>query len=195
MRLAKLLDKARQTLTAPPADPSASEKKGTERRRSTRAESAYEVRLLDAAKRPADGAVRLMDLSGVGLGITSSKDFAMGQAVGVRFETAGGRPVSATARVRWIRPEGVLTAYGLELEGLGYWDRRRVERLSDASVWDPEDMINAVLQVGAACMAAAAAVDWVVSDPVRQSMAAFAFPFFLTLAVGAMASWLVARQI
>ncbi len=136
-----------------------------------------------------------MDMSGVGLGITSSKDFQMGQAVGVRFETLGGKPVSATARVRWIRPEGVLTAYGLELEGLSYWDRRRVERLSDASVWDLEDMVNVLLQAGAAAVAAAAAVDWVISDPVRLGMAEFALPFFLTLAVGALASWLVARQL
>lgn len=188
MKLSRLLSSARKRFSVPPADPSASKKAGMERRQSARAALGYPVELLDAARRPADGAVNLLDLSGVGLGISTSKDFRIGDALGVSIKT-GERVVNATARIRWSRPEGVMTAYGLELEGLGYWDRRRVESLGPRGGLNPEELVNLLLQFGAFALAVAVAADWIASDPDRLSAIVFSLPLVLPVAAGLLLLW------
>ena len=192
MNLSRLAASARKRFSVPPADPSASKKAGMERRQSARAALDYPVELLDAARRPADGAVNLLDIGGVGLGISSSKDFRIGDALGVSFKT-GERVVNATARIRWARPEGVMTAYGLELEGLGYWDRRRVESLSAGGGLSPEALLNLLLQFGAFALSVAVAADWLASDPARLSAVVFSLPLVIPVIAGLLLLWVLSR--
>lgn len=192
MKLSRFLECARKRFSVPPADPSASKKAGMERRQSARAELDYPVELLDAARRPADGAVHLLDLSGVGLGISTSKDFRIGDALGVSIKT-GERVVNATARIRWARPEGMLTAYGLELEGLGYWDRRRVSSLCARGGLGADEALNLLLQFGAAALSVCVAADWLASEPDRLTALAFSLPLIIPVIGGLFLLWAISR--
>ncbi|MDE2290519.1 MAG: PilZ domain-containing protein [Elusimicrobia bacterium] len=194
MKLSRLLDKARKRFKAPSADPSASAQDALDRRRSVRSRLDCTVELLDAARRPADGAVHLIDMSSVGVGFASSRDFKIGDAMGVSFNS-GGRTVNTTGRVRWARPAGNRTLYGLEFEAVGTLDRVRLATASSPLPMDPEDAINLLLSVGAAVMACSVAADWMFSEPSRQ-LAFFAFlPYFALLGVAALIVFLIARQI
>ncbi|MBI3298499.1 MAG: PilZ domain-containing protein [Elusimicrobia bacterium] len=181
MNLMRILDSARKRFSVPSADPSASKAAGTERRRSARATLDYRVELLDAARRPAHGAVHLLDLSGVGLGISASQDFRVGDSFGVTFKTPEGT-VDAKAKVRWARPEGVMTAYGLELQNLSFWDRRRI----DPTVLGPDGLITMALQFGALTVSVGVAADWMLSDPAR-------LPVIMILIVAGFLGWVVSK--
>lgn len=193
MNLQRLLNKARSRFSALPADPSASMKSGMERRRSVRSRLDYDVELQDAARRPADGAVHLTDLSGVGVGFASSKDFRVGDRLAVRVKTDG-REVAATAVIRWARPEGVMTSYGVEFDGVGRWDRLRLELAARPGALSPSEMATVLLQFLAAVLFAAAAVDWMTSDPGRMSTLLFSLPWLLSTATGLGLVWYAAKS-
>ena len=110
------------TAAAPVVDSSTSGEMIAEKRRFQRYESPYSVDMLDARKRTADGAIRLLDMSAVGVGIESTQELAVGQRLGFNMSMDDGFPLAslqATARVRWSQPWGFTNAYGLEIEGLG----------------------------------------------------------------------------
>ena len=194
MKLSQLLETARQSFSVPPADPSACAKQGAERRRSARAPLPYPVELLDERRRPADGAVNLLDMSGVGIGITSSRDFRIGDAMGVAFRT-GDRVINATARVRWARPEGVMTAYGLELDlgSLNWWDRLAVSRVGAGAALDPEEAVNLLLQFAAIAVAAGVAADYVYSNPALMAQVVLTLPWLGFLAAAGLITWTLTR--
>ncbi|MBI5596602.1 MAG: PilZ domain-containing protein [Elusimicrobia bacterium] len=194
MKLSRLLEKARKRFSVPPADPSASASQGAERRRSARAPLPYPVELLDASRRPADGAVHLLDMSGVGIGISSSRDFRIGDAMGVSFNT-GARVINARAKVRWARPEGIMTAYGLELDlgSLNWWDRFAVSRVSAGAALDPEDAVNLLLQFAAIAVAVGVLTDYVYSNPQLLAGLIFTLPWLGFLAAAALVTWTISR--
>lgn len=186
MNLTRLLERTRRRFSAPPSDPS-------DRRRSARARLDYAVELQDAARRPADGAVHLTDLSGVGVGFASSKDFRVGERLAVRVRTDG-REVATQATIRWARPEGVLTAYGVEFEGLSGLDRLRLELAARPGALSPAEFGEVLLQTIAAVLAAAVAVDWFTSDPGRMTTFLFSLPWLLSTAFGVGLLWWAAKS-
>lgn len=193
MNLQRLLDKARSRFSALPADPSASMKSAMERRRSVRSRLDYDVELQDPARRPADGAVLLTDLSAVGVGFASSKDFRVGERLAVRVRTDG-REVATTAVIRWARPEGVMTSYGVEFDGVRGFDRLRLELAARPGALSPSEMGTVLLQFLAAVLLAAAVVDWVTGDPGRMGTLMFCLPWLLSTATGLGLVWYAAKS-
>lgn len=185
MNLTRLLEKTRRGFSAPSSDPS-------DRRRSTRSRLDYAVELQDAARRPADGAVHLTDMSGVGVGFASSKDFRVGERLAVRVRTDG-REVAAQAVIRWARPEGVMTAYGVEFDGLGGLDRLRLELAARPGALTPGEFGELILQFIAAALVAAVAIDWVSSDPGRLTTLLFSLPWLLSTATGSGLLWYASK--
>lgn len=186
MNLKRLLDNARRKFSALPSDPS-------DRRRSNRARLDYAVELQDAARKPADGAVHLTDLSGVGVGFASSKDFRVGERLAVMVKT-GGREVATQATIRWARPEGVMTSYGVEFEGVGGLDRLRLELAARPGAPTPGELGELVLQFVATALIAAVVLDWVTSDPGRMTALLFSLPWLLSTATGVGLIWWAAKS-
>lgn len=185
MNLQRLVDKARKRFSASPSDPS-------DRRRSARARLDYDVELQDAARKPADGAVHLTDMSGVGVGFASSKDFRVGDRIAVRVRTDG-REVMTRATVRWARPEGVMTSYGVEFDGLAGLDRLRLELAARPGAMNLGELGELVLQFLAAVLVAAVAVDWLTSDPGRMTTLLFSLPWLLSTATGVGLVWAASK--
>lgn len=185
MNLTRLLEKTRRRFSAPSSDPS-------DRRRSTRSRLYYAVELQDAARRPADGAVHLTDMSGVGVGFVSSRDFSVGDRLGVMVKTDG-REVSTKATIRWARPEGVMTSYGVEFDGLAGFDRFRLELASRPGALTPGDLGELILQFAATALAVAVGCDWVASDPGRMTTLLFSLPWLLSCAVGVGLLWFASK--
>jgi hypothetical protein len=186
MNLAPILEKACRRFSTASGDPA-------DRRRSSRARLDYNVELQDPARRPAYGAVHLTDLSGVGVGFSSSKDFRVGERLAVRVKT-GGREVETQAVIRWARPEGVMTSYGVEFDGLGGLDRFRLELAARPGALTPGELGEMVLQFAAAALAAAVMLDWVTSDPGRMTTLLFSLPWLLSTATGVGLIWFAAKS-
>lgn len=186
MNLKRLLEKTRRKFSALPSDPS-------DRRRSSRARLDYAVELQDAARKPADGAVHLTDLSGVGVGFASSKDFRVGERLAVMVKT-GGREVATRATIRWARPEGVMTSYGVEFEGVGGLDRLLLEFAARPGVPNPGDLAEIVLQFVAVALFVAVGMDWVASDPGRMTALLLSLPWLLSSATGVGLIWWAAKS-
>ncbi|TBR25817.1 PilZ domain-containing protein [bacterium] len=185
MNLKRMAEKARRRFSASPSDPS-------DRRRSARARLDYAVELQDAARKPADGAVNLTDLSGVGVGFASSKDFRVGDRLAVRVKTDG-REVLTQATVRWARPEGVMTSYGVEFDGVSGLDRLRLELAARPGALSPGELGEMLLQFLAAALVAAVVVDWVTSDPGRMTTLLFSLPWLLSTATGVGLLWAASK--
>ena len=147
MRIGRLLKKAKDGISASFDSPGSSEAKhAEEKRRLPRHPTDFDVQLLDRQSRPADEAVRLVDLSGIGVGIETCQPLSVGQTLGLRVRVGDSSPMKATARVRWTRPAGFRHAYGLEIEGLDWWTRRRLMCALQPGMLDLDRLINTALQ-------------------------------------------------
>jgi hypothetical protein len=151
----------------------------SEKRRCQRHPQDLDANLLDSGSRPAGEAVRLTDMSTVGLGIESNQELRVGDRLDFRMSVDEGRTMSATARVRWSRPSGFSTAYGLELEGLGYYDRGRLQRFLNPKFMGVEEWATLLLQAASTMMGIYVAYDWIISDPARVQTAVFLLPWLM----------------
>ncbi|MFH2202373.1 MAG: PilZ domain-containing protein [Elusimicrobiota bacterium] len=147
------------------ADPSASAVNPAEQRRSTRYSSDFRISMLDVENRPADEAVRLINLSDSGVGIESSRRLAVGQRLGFELATGSGTPVSAQARVRWSQPSGHYFSYGLKLEDMGYFARMRLEKFLKPPVFGPLEWATLALEAGASMVVILIIADWLNRSP------------------------------
>jgi len=161
----------------------------TDKRRSQRLEQDIDADLLDHGLRPAGEAVRLMDISTVGVGIESDHEFQIGDRLDFRMTVDEGRPMSAGAVVRWVRPWGISFSYGLELQGLGYYDRNRLRRYLDPNHFGVEEFATLLLQAASTMMGLYVAYDWISSDPVRARMMMFAMPWMIYFASAFLMAW------
>jgi len=161
----------------------------SEKRRCQRHPQELDANLLDQGNRPAGEAVRLTDMSTVGLGIESQQEFQVGDRLGFRMTVEEGRTMRATARVRWARPYGFSNTYGLELEGLGYYDRNRLKRFLNPKHMGVEEWATLALQAASTMMGIYVAHDWIAADPMRTEMALFALPWLTYLAAAAIMAY------
>lgn len=161
----------------------------SEKRRCRRHEKDLEANLFDSGNRPAGEAVRLMDMSTVGLGIESRLEFRVGDRLDFRMTVDEGRPMSATAHVRWTRPFGFSNTYGLELQGLGYYDRNRLRRYLNPKYFGVEELATLLLQAASTLMGIFVVYDWISADPQRVQMFLFAMPWVLYFAAAALMAW------
>lgn len=167
----------------------------SEKRRCQRHPQDLDANLLDPGNRPAGEAVRLTDMSTVGLGIESQQEFRVGDRLGFRMTVDEGRTMSATARVRWARPYGFSNSYGLELEGLGYYDRHRLKRFLNPNHMGVEEWATLALQAASTMMGIYVAHDWIASDPVRTEMALFALPWMMYVGVAAVMAYFAKQRV
>jgi hypothetical protein len=101
----------------------------------------------------------------------------------------GGRVLQARARVRWERDDGIYNACGLEIEGLGIFDRSRLLRALKPDYFGLPEFINLVLQASATLLGAYVAVDWMTSDPAHMRAVMFAVPWLIYCAAVAIGAW------
>lgn len=154
----------------------------SDKRRDGRKPCDYDIRVLDASSRPVESRIRLVDMSSSGLGILTSLPLEVGDALGIKLDIAGEGCLDASCRVRWARPERGLTAYGLQFEGLGWLDRRRIGSLFAPAPSKLSELLTFGLQCAAAVTVCAMAVDLVRSDPALLSFFLDALPFLLPAA-------------
>lgn len=194
MRLANLLKQAKDKISASFNSPSSSEVKfAEEKRRSPRHSTDFDVQLLDRQSRPADEAVRLVDLSTLGVGIETCQPLAVGQTVGFRMKVGDSIPLKATARVRWTRQAGVRYAYGLEIEGLSWWSRRRLMSALEPGSASYEHLVSIVLQASSTLMVIYVIGDWLRRHPDTMPALVFALPYFVCVFALAVTLWLFPR--
>lgn len=191
MRLVKVAHKTHSKISASFADPSASAVKTSEQRRSTRYSNDFRISLLDAKSRPADEAVRLLDMSSSGVGIESSRELPVGRPLGFRMTLGKGAPIRAKARVRWARPLGYHYNYGLEFEGLGYFSRRRLGRFLEPESFGIVEAFTLALEAGTSIIVVLIAADIVRSNPYLAQTLFVCMPFLLLLSLAALVSWLL----
>ncbi|MFH1726157.1 MAG: PilZ domain-containing protein [Elusimicrobiota bacterium] len=187
MRLTQLLRKTVRKNTASDPDPSASSNQ--ERRRYARHAKEMDISLLDARRRPADEAVRLIDMSCGGLAIESSRQFAVGDTLGFQLCLGEGRPLAAMARVRWARPDGYYYAYGLKLEGMGYLARERLVRALNPRHVGFQEFATLFMQAAATMLGAYVVIDWISSDPRLLNAALTGLPWLLFAGAFAIGLW------
>ncbi len=166
-----------------------------EKRRCSRIEKDLETNLFDQGNRPAGEAVRLMDMSTVGLGIESRQEFSIGDRLDFRMSVDEGRTMNAVARVRWARPSGFSHAYGLELEGLGYYDTHRLRKYLNPRHFGAEEFATLALQAASTMMGIYVTYDWIASDPIRSQAMMFAAPWLIYCGAAALMAWLSASRI
>ena len=160
-----------------------------EKRRCSRHEQDLDANLLDQGNRPAGEAVRLVDMSSVGLGIESRQEFTVGDRLDFRMSVDEGNPMNATAHVRWARPAGYSNEYGLELEGLGYFDRSRLKRFLDPNHFGAEEFLTLLLQAASTMMGLYVAIDWISAQPARGEMLLFIMPWVMYFAAAGLMAW------
>lgn len=161
----------------------------SEKRRCRRHEKDLEANLFEQGKRTAGEAVRLMDMSTVGLGIESRLELCVGDRLDFRMTVAEGREMSATAHVRWARPAGFSNAYGLELRGLGYYDRYRLRKYLNPRDFGAEEFATLLLQAASTMMGIFVAYDWISADPRRSEMLLWAAPWLIYAAAAFLMAW------
>lgn len=165
-----------------------------DKRRYPRVSPGLTADLLDAENRPADDALRLTDISAVGVGIESSQYLAQGQSIGFRLRTRGGRDIEATARVRWAREAGYHYSYGLEIEGLGALGRLRLGSELRPPGLSLLQLADTALEAGAAMMAVYVIGDFIRSDVHRLDLLAFSFPYLCFASALAFAFWMLSAR-
>ncbi|MEE8425331.1 MAG: PilZ domain-containing protein [Elusimicrobiota bacterium] len=194
MRLAKLFKKKVVKISAPFLDSSVSPANPAEKRRSPRFEHDFTIDVLDSENRPADGAVRLLDVSSTGVGIESSRDLAVGQKLGFRMTISGGRSLRADARVRWIQPYGFNSAYGLQLEGMGFLSRLRLDRFLRPAAFGLIEAFDLLLHAAFWITLVAITAEVLRSTPSAAGTLFLLMPAFLLVSVGGFVIWLLASR-
>lgn len=198
MAMTTLLEKAQKKISASfadpgnrVADPSASAVPPPEQRRFPRFSNDFRISMLSAANRPADEAVRLVDMSAGGVGIECRHQLAVGQTLGFRMTTRDGTPVEARAKVRWAREMGPYYNYGLELEGIGIFGRFRLGRSLRPDAFGVVEMLTLALEAGASIIAVLIVADFLKSDPVLAQTLFFCMPVMLLFGLGFFTAWLL----
>ncbi|MFA5139974.1 MAG: PilZ domain-containing protein [Elusimicrobiota bacterium] len=194
MRITRLLEKAKEKISASFNSPdSEAIRFAEEKRRLPRHSTDFDVQLLDVQSRPADEAVRLVDLSGFGVGIETCQSLAVGQTLGFRMRVGDSSPVKAMARVRWTRPAGFRYAYGLEIEGLSWWSRRRLMNALQPGSFDFERILNTALQAASTLMVIYVIGDWLSRHPDTLPSLVFILPYFVCVFAVAITLWMFPR--
>ena len=194
MRLSRLIAKTREKISAS-LDSSPSAGKPVEKRRSERLPQNFNTDLLDANRRSAGEAVRLVDMSAVGVGIETSLVLGIGDRLGLQLALGDdGPPIAATARVRWGRPEGYYNVYGLEFEGLGRSERRRLHYRLNPNALTLQDIFDLAVQALATVLSVYVAQDWISSDPERLQTFLLAMPLVCVAAAGGIVAWLLSSR-
>ncbi len=194
MRLAKLFKKSVVKISAPLPDSSVSPADSAEKRRSPRFERDYVVDVLDSRNRPADGAVRLLDVSATGVGIESDRELAVGQKLGFRMTITGGRALRADARVRWARLSGDHSIYGLELEGMGFLTRMRLGRFLRPAAFGVVEALDLAFHAAFWIVLVLLAAETLRSTPAAAQTLFLLMPAFLFVSVGGFMVWLMTRR-
>ena len=191
MGIASTLHRAQEKISASFADPSASAEKFADQRRSKRYSNDFRVSLLDASSRPADEAVRLIDMSARGVAIASARKLRVGDTLGFKMTMGDGTPVDARATVRWSRDMTYVYNYGLEFKGIGPFARFRLERSLKPATFGLLEAITLLLEAATSIIAVLIVADFIKSDPYVAQTLFFCMPVFLLLGLGAFAAWLL----
>jgi len=189
MRITSFINRFRKKISASAVDSPISMGSSMEKRRAERYEQEFDMNLLGSDRRPATEAVRLVNMSTTGLGIESSREFSVGDTLGLRMAFDDGAVLNAQARIRWGRPMGLLSTYGLQMENVGVFDRGRILRALNPRYFGLPEAGNLLLQAAATMLAAYVAVDWITSDPDRISAMLYAFPWLCYGVVAAVGGW------
>jgi len=187
MGISNLFQTVKDKISASAVDSPISADNSAEKRRDERFEHEFDAGLLDAQRRPATEAVRLVNMSCSGVAIESTRTFSIGDTLGLRMAFDDGNVLDAKARVRWGRELGFINNYGLEIEGIGAMARGRILRALKPDYFGIPEVLTLFLQAAATMMAAYVVVDFITSDPTRLSAMLYLFPWFcysITVGIG-----------
>ena len=165
-----------------------------ENRRFPRYSNPYHVDMLDADNRPADEAILLANMSETGVSIETVQKLDIGQKLGFQMVVGSGKPLEATARVRWAMPMGFQTTYGLEIEGLGWFDQKRLRDFIAPDSFGPIEIADLVLQASSSMMAVYVIGDIIRSDGYLSDLLVFFLPFACLLAAFLTAMWFLQNR-
>jgi hypothetical protein len=192
------MHKAKKRILAPVLDPSASTTpNGREQRRFPRYAAPYTVDMLDNKNRSADGAIRLLDMSALGVGIESAQDLAIGQRLGFKMAIDDGFPVrrlDASARVRWSQAWGFTNAYGLEIEGVHWFNRWRLLRYLRPPRFGALEAASLALEAATAIVVVLVAADLLQSNPHFAFTLFIMMPWLLLVGFGLLATYFLAHK-
>ena len=192
MRLPAWADSVLRTVAAKYAFAVRPAAAGSEKRRFPRFSNEFKADLLDTRDNTADNAIQLTDMSPCGVGIECRRDLSVGEALALRM-TLGDRPLACTARVRWSRPMGPRTAYGLEIEGLDFLTRWRLAKSLAPRAFGPgfSELLTPLLQVSSTLMGLYVAADWLRSSPHAAGTLLMLSPYLLLAGIAALAAWIL----